>query len=147
ARTAVGIMRARRGASWADVPLRSTYMRINSICRRGDMVCDFRGQTVGHGVAMAGSYLRYNAGQIDSAAADLFRRTRAVALPTPATVTMSGQLGVPVSRQLAADTRSDFRSHLRWSPVIGLPPGLTLSSRGLLSCRPTTTGTFTIRYT
>lgn len=145
-RQALGIERARR-ESYADVPRNGTYNRVQSLCRWGDLVCDFRDQSVRHGLNMAGSYARYNADQIDLAAADLFRRTRAVAKPTPADLAVTGTVGMPLAKQLTADTRAVFADHLRWRATSQLPPGLALSARGLLSGQPTSAGSWTIHYT
>jgi alpha-tubulin suppressor-like RCC1 family protein len=145
-RSAIGVEHRLRNKV-ADVPRAGTGNRIISLCRKGDLVCDFGKQPVVSGITRAWTYYAKQATVIDRAAADLYRRTWAVARPRPADVEVSGMTGVPLTKQLTADTRPIYRANLRWRATSALPPGLTLSARGVLTGTPTTADTVTFRST
>lgn len=145
--TALGIMPATRSYYAGDVPLLNTYPRVLSVCRSLDVVCDYRGQAARTGIAIAGSYLRYNSDQIDRAAGDLATRTRAIPDPQPEVTTVSASPGIATYQQLGVDILAKYAPYLRWAATGPMPPGLSLAATGTVTGTPTTTGTWTVGYT
>lgn len=142
---AIGIEQARR-TRYADVPLLDTYLKVYSVCRYADLVCDLRGQRVSTGLNRHRSYKHANADQLDLVAAKLFFRMRAVPRPRPALTEVEGTAGASLRRQLVVDVNSVHRRYVRFSPLSALPSGLTLSADGVLSGVPAVPGTTTVSY-
>lgn len=61
-------------------------------------------------------------------------------------LTLTATMGLKYSRQLTVTVKASHRKLVRWVDVKNLPPGLTLSSRGLISGKPTKVGSWTTTY-
>lgn len=142
-----GIMESTRAYYTGDAPVRGSYPRVLSVCRKYDVVCDFSGVRASTGLALAGSYYRHNLAVLDQSALDLATRTRGIPDPRPPVTQVAGAAGAAVRVQLAAEVLPHFRAGLRWAPTSPLPAGMTLSPTGLFSGTPRAAGTWTIGYT
>ena len=131
----------------ADVAGGGLAGKVTSVCARGDISCDLRSVSVRTARAVAASYATgTQAARLRGTATSLGARSTRVPRPSPAVTQVSAPAGSTVARPLAAKVYAADRAALRWSTASALPPGLTLSSTGVLAGRPTTPGRWTIDY-
>lgn len=145
---AVGMRRARVTAE-PDVPYATSwgrYVHVNSVCRSGDLVCDFRHQKVRTGISLHRSYDDANADQVDLAARDILIRSWAVPRPRPVTQRVEAEKGEPVHAQLGVSVHPRYTDKVTWEPRGTMPPGLSLSRSGVISGIPTSPGTWEVPY-
>jgi hypothetical protein len=130
------------GSSTAAFPS-ALGVRIHEVCNSGDYVCDQPAALIG-----IVTHLGYPGSDVlADASAEAAQVVLSNPLPKPWTVNLEAQAGQPFSYQLKADVDSYYQ--LEWTILVPaiMPPGLSLSSAGLISGTPigTPTGTTPIR--
>jgi len=134
----------------------SLTARVLSVCNNHDIVCgwtDFNLVCLTDPIpdpvlcpvpiaAMVKIHLSYPGSQPLLAATD---RAAALAreMPAPRPVSVAGAVGEPFRYQLSADIAAGFTLRWRTAPGATLPPGLALSTSGLVDGAPTTAGKYT----
>ena len=112
-----------------DAPASATGTPVISVCSRGDVVCDLRGNPAGKAVEKHRGYgSGGGAAAVASAAATMWSRVASWARASVTTVRVP--LNQPFSRQLAADVDPAYA--VEWSQISGLPAWASLSPSGLL---------------
>ncbi|MDN5894971.1 MAG: cutinase family protein, partial [Nocardioides sp.] len=131
-----------------DVPVRGSAKRVISVCTAGDLVCDVGRTRTNRAFAIHKGYSTGRAaGAVRRAANQLWSYTRAwPKLPAREPV-VPVDVGRKFSRQLAVDVAPGRAGTLLWENVKGLPPGVTLNSKGRLAGTPTRIGNWRISYT
>ena len=131
----------------ADVPPVAPTLAVVSVCTAGDLVCDPIDNPVKDALRLARSYhLGVGARLVRSGALGLWRSAGLWPVPVPGVQVVTGEVGLPVSLQLAVDVRPDAAAGVEWIEPLQLPPGFTLSSTGLLTGTPIEHGTWNITY-
>ena len=115
-----------------DAPASATGTPVISVCSRGDVVCDLRGNPAGKAVE---KHLGYGTGAgaaaVASAAATTWSRVASWARASVTSVRVP--LNQPFSRQLTADVDPAQAPYVEWSQISGLPAWASLSPTGLLT--------------
>jgi alpha-tubulin suppressor-like RCC1 family protein len=147
ARTARGIDDTRI-AHFADVPSAAIHGTVISMCRKGDVVCNYGPTPAATAIKLSRTYHSgADAAAITKLARGLSVRSQRIPRPVPVADSVSTTVNTPVSKHLVADVLPVNQANLRWAKTSGMPPGLTLESNGLLHGVPTIPGTWTLRYT
>lgn len=130
----------------ADVPPPGLDISVTSVCTRGDLVCDLRGSTVRNALAIQHSYAT-GAGrlQVAHASSQLWQRTQAWPVPVPGQDIQVAP-GDPLSLQLLVSVGAGYADTVVFEDAQGLPPGVTLSSTGLLSGSLALPGSWIVSY-
>ena len=145
-RTAEGVSArlARRAAP--AVPRDDWQAPVHSVCTAGDLVCDLGPTPVGRAVRIHASYADDAAGRLAAVGREYGDRTALWPLPAEGQV-VQGQVGLLLQDRLRVSVARKARDDLRWAAASPVPPGLTLTSRGVLRGTPTEAGTWTVDYT
>jgi alpha-tubulin suppressor-like RCC1 family protein/endonuclease/exonuclease/phosphatase family metal-dependent hydrolase len=128
-----------------DAPASGTSTPVISVCTKGDVVCDLRGNPAGKAVEKHRSYSSGGgAAAVTSAASAMWSRVASWARASVTNVQV--QADVPFSRQLTVDVDPAQAPYVEWSQVTGLPPGASISPSGLLTGPATAESTWTVSY-
>ena len=128
-----------------DAPASPTGTPVISVCSKGDVVCDLRGNPVATGTAVHGSYADgAGAASVVSAASSMW--TRVATWPRASVKTVAVPVGMPFSQQLTADVDPGEAGTVKWTHLGGLPAGVTLSSTGVLAGTVAAAGQWTVNY-
>jgi alpha-tubulin suppressor-like RCC1 family protein/endonuclease/exonuclease/phosphatase family metal-dependent hydrolase len=125
----------------ADVPRSQGSYAVWSVCTKHDLVCDPSRASVRDSLAAT----RY-AGRavLGAVARSAWRQLALWPVPSPAQQVLTGVVGDAIHLQLTVAKHT--RGSVAWGEATGLPPGVTLSTSGLLSGTPTKSGTFHVKY-
>ena len=128
-----------------DVPAPGPTSTIWDVCTAGDLVCAPTHGAVGPSLR-ANEHYRWGAGAslLGQAMSGVWQRSLLWPTPDPKVAHVTATAGDPVSLQLGL--AAPQVAGATWSVVGGLPPGLELSSDGLLSGSPTSAGSWTLTY-
>lgn len=142
-----GLTQALRRAR-ADVPPVASGLEVRTVCTRGDLVCDTGAKIASKAVLIHQGYGKGTARRaVRQAAKGLWSRTRAWPRPVPDEDVVNANVGQQFSRSLAVDVDPAYAEGVRWENAVGLPPGVTLSSTGLLSGVLSTEDVWEVSYT
>jgi alpha-tubulin suppressor-like RCC1 family protein/endonuclease/exonuclease/phosphatase family metal-dependent hydrolase len=128
-----------------DAPASPTGTPVISVCSKGDVVCDLRGNPAGKAVAKHRSYATGGgAAAVSSAASSMWSRVASWARASTTNVRVP--VNQPFSQQLTADVDPAQAPYVEWSQVSGLPDWASLSSTGLLTGTAPAEGSWTVSY-
>ncbi|GEP38748.1 hypothetical protein NPS01_24110 [Nocardioides psychrotolerans] len=131
----------------ADVPPVAPTLTVVSVCSAGDLVCDPVDNSVKDALRLARSYhLGAGARLVRAGALGLWRSARLRPVPDPGVQVVSGEVGEPLTLQLAVDVLPEAAAGVAWAEPLQLPPGFTLSPDGVLTGTPTEQGSWNITY-
>ena len=145
--------RARGLQQWArtavaDVPASGWTVPVWSVCTRTDLACHVTHTSFATAAAVHRGYATGAAAAAVRTVTDrLFTRATRWAVPVHQPAPIVAAQDVAVSEQLPVLVASGDRSHAVFAEATGLPPGLTLDSRGLLTGTPTAAGLYDLHFT
>lgn len=140
-----GGIEARLGKRTPDAVPATATLGVWGVCSKGDLVCAPGKAHLGPATAKTRSY-RVTTPAIVTARAGALDRARRWPAPAPAVRLTSALVSEPISVPLTADVTDESRAGAQWTAIGVLPPGVTLSSTGLLSGTVETSGQWTIEY-
>jgi len=128
-----------------DAPAVPGGTPVISVCSKGDVVCDLRGNPAGKAVEKHRGYgSGAGAAAVTNAASSMWSRVAAWARASVTNVQVPA--GVAGNRQLTADVDPAYANSVEWSQVSGLPPGASISASGLLTYPALAEGSWTVSY-
>ncbi|GAB3787640.1 RCC1 domain-containing protein [Nocardioides pacificus] len=133
-----------------DVPRPGSPVPVWSVCSRGDAVCDVSGKRVDAALNVHKGYgQRRAARSLDRTALQVWGHVERWARPVAGLAARTAIVSEPMNQQLPVLVAAGDRSRVAFTALSpeDLPPGISLSSAGVLSGTPTTTGSWTLRYT
>lgn len=119
---------------------------VHSVCTEGDVACDLGPTRIGRAMRIHRSYADDAAAQLTAVGRRYGRRTMLWPLPAEGQV-VEGQAGLLLHDRLRVSVARKVRDELRWAATSDLPPGLSLTPRGVLRGTPAQAGTWTVDYT
>ena len=140
-----GGIEARLGRKVAPAVTATSTFGAWGVCNGGDLVCAPGKSRLGPATAKARSY-RGTSPAMVKARAGALDRVRLWPAPSPDVRISAALVSEPISLQLAADVADASRAGAQWTATGVLPPGLSLSSTGLLSGTVETSGQWTVDY-
>ena len=128
-----------------DAPASPTGTPVISVCSKGDVVCDLRGNPAGKAVEKHKSYgAGAGAAAVASAASSMWSRVASWARASLTNVQVPAN--VAGTQQLTVDVDPAYAGSVEWSQISGLPPGASISPTGMLSYPALAEGSWTVSY-
>ncbi|QZY30042.1 cutinase family protein [Nocardioides coralli] len=129
------------------VPGQGWYPPVHAVCTRGDVACDLGSTPFRTAKRIHASY---DEGPVATRLTEIGRRlgARTALWPRPvAGQEATGRAGLLLTHRLKVKVAPSARERLRFAAVDGVPPGLSLTSRGELRGTPTAAGTWELAFT
>lgn len=130
----------------ADVPSARSPITTYSVCLYGDLICAFGAQSIRTGIAVHNRYPTADASLYDNPSRAIANVAVAIPRVTPGAPPMTAVVGDQFRQAIPIRVVSSAIPKIVFTAQSALPPGLQLTSGGLLTGLPTTTGTTRLQY-